>query len=161
MMDLMSLLSPLSSNGCLIPLNWSKIRVAIFWEKNYSVKHETGRNFDSIRLNSVCFRGAKSAKDSDSADHFVEEKKTRDLVISFRTISRTIKSSEFRSEPFHKREKHSELCNFVPNHSAGDKNAQNSVPNHFIKEKNTQNFGIPSKPFCRREKNTCNFVPNH
>jgi hypothetical protein len=33
-----------------------------------------------------------------------------------------IKSSEFHSKPFHRIEKHSELCNFVPNyHSSEDK----------------------------------------
>ncbi len=161
MMDLMSLRSPLSSNGCSIPLNWSRIRVAIFREKK--LLRET-RNGQKFWRNSVCFRGAKNAKDSDSADHFGEEKKIRDFVISFRTISRTIKCSEFRSEPFHKSEKHSELCNFVPNHSAEEKKMLRipfQSPNYFIKEKTTQNFGIQFQNIFAEEKNTWNFIPNH
>jgi hypothetical protein len=42
---------------------------------------------------------------------------------------------------------HSELRNFVLNHSAEDKNAPYSVPIHFVKEKNTWEL--------------CYFVLNH
>jgi hypothetical protein len=41
------------------------------------------------------------------------------------------KSSEFRSEPFGRREKQSELINFIPNYSAEDKNARNSFRTLF------------------------------
>ncbi len=44
--------------------------------------------------------------------------------------------------PLCRREKHLELRNFVPNHSAEDENARNSFPNHFLEEKNTRNFVI-------------------
>ncbi len=43
--------------------------------------------------------------------------------------------SEFRLEPFRRKEKHSELLTFVPNHSMEDKNARNFVPNPFAEEK--------------------------
>ncbi len=54
--------------------------VAIFREKNYSPKHGTDRNFYSFRRNSI----------------FFAEQKT--LRISFRTIPRKMKISEFCSE---------------------------------------------------------------
>jgi hypothetical protein len=65
------------------------------------------------------FPGTENARNS-VPSHSAEEKK----------------SSEVRSKPFHKREKHSELRNFDPNHFAEDKNALNSVPNHFTEEEN-------------------------
>ncbi len=85
------------------PLHTHTTRVTIFREKKYSAEHGTDGNFDSFRRNSVFFRGSENARNS-VPSHSTEDEK----------------SSEFRSEPFRRREKHSELRNFVSNHSADD-----------------------------------------
>jgi hypothetical protein len=48
------------------------------------------------------------------------------IGILFQAIPLKIGSLEFHSKPFNRREKHSELRNFVPNHFSEDRNAQNS-----------------------------------
>ncbi len=78
-------------------------RVAIFREKNYSAGHGTDGTFDSFRRNTACLKNALNSVPSHSAE--------------FRSIPGKMKSSEFRSEPFRRREKHSELLNFIPSHS--------------------------------------------
>jgi hypothetical protein len=66
--------------------------------------------------------------------------------ISAKTTSDVCKSSV--PERFRRWEKHSELSNFVPNHSAEDTNACSEfVPNHFLCNK-TQNRRI-SRVFSR------------
>ncbi len=62
---------------------------------------------------------------------------------------------EFRSEPFPRREKHSELRNFVPNHSAEDEHARNSFPNHYEEDKKHSEF--QSDPLS--EKTLLKLVP--
>jgi hypothetical protein len=55
---------------------------------------------------------------------------------------------------FVEEKKNFELYNFVPNHSAEDKNARKSVPNHLAEEKNGRNF-VPN-----HRKNFCKLVPS-
>jgi hypothetical protein len=67
------------------------------------------------------------------------------------------KNIENLSEPIFRREKHSELRNFVPNHSAEAKYARNSIRYHFTEDKNTE---FSSKPLSERKILLKSF-PNH
>ncbi len=74
-----------------------------FPRKKYSAEHETDGNMDSFRRNSVCFA----------------ERKT--LGIPFRSIPRKTKKFGIPFRTISLKANHSELRNFVPNHSAEDK----------------------------------------
>jgi hypothetical protein len=54
-------------------------------------------------------------------------------------IQSSVPISEFRSNPFRKREKHAELGNFVPNHSVKEKSARNFFQKISQKRKTTLN----------------------
>jgi hypothetical protein len=56
-------------------------------------------------------------------------------------------------QPFHSREKRSELCNFVPKHSAEEKKAQNSIPNYLAEEKTSE--------FCFEPLSKKNLLETH
>ncbi len=110
-----------------------------FPRKNYSAEHGTDGTFDSFRRNSACLKNARNSVPSHSAE--------------FRSIPGKIKSSECRSEPFRRREKHSKLSNFVPSHSAEFFSTESrsvpcrtsewAVPRHMeLRERNTFFHGI-------------------
>jgi hypothetical protein len=76
-----------------------------------------------------------------SAEHWTE---IFDSFFHCKPFLRKMKSSEFRSEHFRRRE----LCNFVPNHSPEDNNARHSFLNHFAEEKT---LGISFRTIKRKK----------
>jgi hypothetical protein len=82
-------------------------RVAIFQAQNYSAEHGIDGNFDLFRRISVSFHQNENAGNS-NLSHSAEDEK----------------SLEFHSEQFLRREKRSDLPNFVLNNSTEDKNAR-------------------------------------
>jgi hypothetical protein len=70
------------------------------------------QKFDLIYRNSICFGTSKRARNSNPSQSG-EEKKDRNSILNHFV--------EDKNELFCRREKHSELCNFVLNQSAEDK----------------------------------------